>query len=195
MLRTTIVVLLVGASIFAGVASARTSLTSLDAKLDELLAQGRGFDPARIVNLQSFLSNEASCSNFGFVATFRRAAAAGLEEFVVPEGHVLLLTDLHVTTRFSGVLPSGASRSYLLAQAADAGILQTAFRFTSAPSPVATSAPDGSSGSFDTPILVPAGNSLCAEARYNLNPGGETGMIVSSHLNGILIPLGPAASG
>ncbi len=166
-------------------AAARVSLTDLDTKLDTLLARPDTLAVERLVSLVNLGVRGRRCSG-SFVA-FRRDDQE--TELGVPDGHVLLLTHISYEGRPLIDIPAGGS-SRLALVTLTGSVGRTLRTISSAPFAATTSASTGGSVSLQTPIVVSAGETLCARTVFD----SEAGLLVGSRftvgfLNSTVVPI------
>lgn len=175
---------------WAGPSMARTSLSALEAKLDQLLAQTANIDPDDIVVLEADFDTVTTCSfDRRYVRLFSDGSVSNAE-YVVPAGHTLVLTDIAWTASdgptdfvigrnlrmsLSMSLPNGAEKNLVYIS----------------PSLLITSSNQntrlGTNETLRTGVPVAAGRILCPLAQNFSQSGSATNAVDHSLLRGILI--------
>lgn len=176
----------------AGAADARVSLGSIDAKLDAILAQTAGPDLSNHVTLTQ--SGTGVCDANSGGRAFRELfpdRTVATNEFVVPAGHTLLVTDVRwdaIKSPF-GPFVQGEAVDYNLYTVEPDGSNQTAPDpfFRSAPVNAGAGGPTrvGGRDALRAGTRVGENHALCSYSRINAQISGTPDRIV---IHGILVP-------
>ncbi len=162
---------------------ARTSLTDIDAKLDELLLRSQAFDQNQIVRLQTNISDDPPGDPCASGTPFALDSFSG--PFTVPEDKMLLITDIAYDVLPMQSVPPGTVLHFVLRHRADFGDGGFPFSYRSEPT-----VQDGvrqfasAQHAFTTPFVIGPGLSPCTF----VTAGGQNARTLTT-LNGLLVPL------
>ncbi len=165
---------------------ARTSLTSLDSKLDALLtlAASTGHDHIITLELERNFEAFSQCQRQKHESFVRQGES---DEFFVPVDHVLLITDVEYNAAPADEVAAGRTMSYALRALRPNERLSPQLEDRLGPFPVAIPNTTRVSGarSLTTPIVMTAGTAPCAATGFSTTAALGTRSI----LRGVLLPV------
>jgi len=171
-------------------AAQRTSLAGIEAKLDQLLAQGGGDLGNHVTLVDQFDADTVCPRDRSYVRLFPDGTTAP-EEFIVPDGFLLVLHDISWQARDdpTAFVPGRTLRLVLIPTRPSGGSTRAVYV---SPKVEITSANEnallGANETLTAGVVFAAGTHVCASVGNNSQTGFASNTVSTSILRGFLVP-------